>query len=144
MVHSQPSLGYDIESFKMDQHAPKIIILKCGLHTHTHKHTLSLRGTHKGLILSKLQLFCLFVCCCCFLLFFNQVRDSYRIFCLGAGNDTCANETLMSMYGASCLTLLFLTYIARSSILSTSESFFFCLAENYFRSFCNALGSSLH
>ncbi len=32
-------------------------------------------------------------------------RDSYRIFCLGAGNDTCANETLMSMYGASYLTL---------------------------------------
>ncbi len=100
--------------------------MKCGLHTHTHthtQHTLSLGGTHKGLILSKLQLFCLFVFCYFFVL--TQVRDSYRIFCLGAGNDTCANETLMSMYGASCLTLLFLTYIARSSISSTSESIFF-------------------
>ncbi len=56
--------------------------MKCGLHTHTHKHTLSLGGTHKGLILSKLQLFCLLLL---LLLFFTQVQGFIQDFCLWGG-----------------------------------------------------------
>ncbi len=121
MVHSQPSLGYDIESFK---NAPKNI-MKCGLHTHTHKHTLSLGGTRKGLILRKLQLFCLFVFCCFLFCFLPKSGIHTGFFAWGRETTHAQNETLMSMYGASCLTLLFLTYIARSSISSTSEKHFF-------------------